>query len=141
MSEDFEDKFAGVPDPPPAEHGPCPNPDDPEYVVLWARYTALQDQVQAKEVFLQRKFGPQARLDQNQMLAVRLQMFMDHVSPVNTVERMAYEIKWMENLNDSLEIMHNQIGQFIKQQEAEAQAQANRNKLILPGGDFRLPGT
>lgn len=113
----------------------CPNPDNPEYVTAWSRYISLKDQVIAKERALREEYGDIARLDRFELIEARLQMILNTLMPMDTIERPFFEIKWFELMQQSLEGMHNTLVQMKK----EAQAEANRQKLLLPGG-FRLPG-
>lgn len=113
----------------------CPNPDDPEYVELWSQYIHLKDQCLAKEMDLVAKYGPNARLDQRQALEARLNLLTNTLMPVETKQRVEFEIAWFGIVLGSLEIMHNELVQMVKQQQAEK----NKSKLFLPGQEFRIP--
>lgn len=113
----------------------CPNPDDPEYVEYWSRYIHLKDQCMAKEKDLVERYGPNARLDQRQALESRINMLTNYLLPTDSVARVKFEVEWFEFVNQCLEVMHNDIIQMLKAQQAEA----NKKKLFVPGQGFQLP--
>lgn len=119
-----------------SEQDVCPNPGDPEYVELWSRYIHLKDQCMAKEQELVRMYGPNARLDQRQALEARVNLLTNTLLPVESKERVEFEIRWFELLLGSLETMHAEIIEIMQAQQAEK----NKKKLFIPGQEFRIPG-
>lgn len=113
----------------------CPNPDDPEYVELYAQYIHSKDQCHAKEMELREMYGPNARLDNIGALEARLTLLTNHLLPLESKERVKFEIEWQGVLRASLEQMHVEIREHLQRQAAENK----KKKIFVPGTDFRLP--